>query len=73
MICYVIVLALSDLYLEWNIFKKNMTAVVSNRTIITEDPLTNEAKDLTNFADTHFTGLSNKFNINIPNRNLLIY
>jgi len=29
-----------------------MTAVVSNKTIITEDPITNEANDLKNYANT---------------------
>jgi len=46
-----------------------MTAVVSNKTIITEDPITNEANDLKNYANTHLTGLSTKLNINIPNCN----
>lgn len=45
-----------------------MAAVVSNRTIITEDPITKEANDLKNYAITHLNGLSNKQNIHIPNR-----
>ncbi|XP_029343746.1 meiosis-specific with OB domain-containing protein [Acyrthosiphon pisum] len=61
------ILSFSNLYLEWNVFKKSMTAVVSNKTIITEDPITNEANDLKNYANTHLTGLSTKLNINIPN------
>ncbi|VVC34548.1 Nucleic acid-binding, OB-fold [Cinara cedri] len=60
------VLSISDLYLKWDIFKKNMTAAISNRTIITEDPSTNEANDLKNYAITHLIGLSDKFTINIP-------
>jgi len=46
-----------------------MTAVVSNKTIITEDPITNESNDLKIYANTHLTGLSTKLNINIPNCN----
>lgn len=49
-----------------------MTAVVSNKTIITEDPITNEANDLKNYANTHLTGLSTILNINIPNCNLYL-
>jgi len=49
-----------------------MTAVVSNKTIITEDPITNEANDLKNYANTHLTGLSTKLNINIPNCNYIL-
>jgi len=49
-----------------------MTAVVSNKTIVTEDPFTNEANDLKNYASTHLTGLSTKLNINIPNCNLYL-
>lgn len=66
---YVLVLALEDLYLEWNIFKNSMSALISNKTIITEDPITNEAIDLKNYAITYIIGLTNKFNINIPNCN----
>lgn len=47
-----------------------MTAVVSNRTIITENPITKEANDLKVYANLHLTGLSTKININIPNCNL---
>ncbi|KAF0748429.1 meiosis-specific with OB domain-containing protein, partial [Aphis craccivora] len=61
------ILAFSNLYLEWNIFKRSMTAVVSNRTIITENPITKEANDLKVYANSHSTGLSTKININIPN------
>jgi len=52
-----------------------MAAVVSSKTIITEDPITNEANDLKKYANTHLTGLSTKLNINIPNCNayLLTY
>lgn len=64
-----LVLAFSDLYLEWNMFKKNMTAVVSSRTIITEDPIMNEANNLKIYANTYLIGLSNQLNINIPNCN----
>lgn len=67
-LCF-IVLAFSDLYIEWKDFKNNMTAVVSSRTIITEDPISNEANDLKNYADRYLVGLSNKLNINIPNCN----
>jgi len=49
-----------------------MTAVVSNKTIVTEDPFTNEANDLKNYANTHLTGLSTKLNVNIPNCNLYL-
>lgn len=66
-------MAISDLYLEWNIFKKNVNGVVTNKTIITEDPIINEAYDLKNYAKTYFMGLSNKMNINIPNCNYLIF
>jgi len=62
-------LAFSNLYLEWNSFKKNMTAIISNKTIITENPNTIEATDLKNYSNTFMTGLSNKFNFNIPNCN----
>jgi len=47
-----------------------MTAVVSNRTIITENPITKEANDLKVYANSHSTGLSTKIYINIPNCNL---
>lgn len=50
-----------------------MTAVVSNRTIITENPITKEANDLKVYANSHLTGLSTKININIPNCNLYSY
>lgn len=68
-IFYVIVLNISDLYLKWDIFNKNMTAAISNRTIITEDPITNEANDLKNFTNTHLIELSDKFIINVPDCN----
>lgn len=61
-------MAFSDLYLEWDNFEKNMAAVVSNRTVITEDPVTSEANDLKNYAIKHLNGLSNKINILVPNR-----
>ncbi|XP_060856651.1 protein hold'em-like [Metopolophium dirhodum] len=60
------ILSFSNLFLKWNVFKRSMTAVVSNKTIITEDSITNEANDLKNYANTHLTGLSTKLNINIP-------
>lgn len=63
---FILVLAFSDLYLEWNIYKKNMLAVVSNKTIITENPITNEANNLKEYANSHLNGLSNKLNIKIP-------
>lgn len=66
-------MAISDLYLEWNIFKKNVNGVVTNKTIITEDPIINEAYGLKNYAKTYLIGLSNKININIPNCNYLIF
>lgn len=47
-----------------------MTAVISNKTIITEDPNTNEATDLKNYSNTYVhSGLSNKLHINIPKCN----
>lgn len=64
-----LVLAFSDLYLKWNNFKNIMTAVVSNKTIITVDPIMNEANYLKNYANTYLIGLSNKLNINVPNCN----
>jgi len=64
-----LVLAFSDLCLEWNTYKRNMTAVVCSKTIITEDPISNESENLKDYANSYLTGLSNKLNINIPHRN----
>lgn len=47
-----------------------MTAVVCSKTIITEDPISNESENLKDYANAYLTGLSNKLNINIPHRNL---
>jgi len=49
-----------------------MTAVVSNKTIITEDPITEEANDLKIYTNSHSIGLFTKININIPNCNLYL-
>lgn len=67
-------MALADVCLEWNIYRKSVTAVVSNKTIITEDPDTNEANDLKNVEYTHSTEQINTINtIDLPNCKLYCY
>ncbi|XP_050438704.1 meiosis-specific with OB domain-containing protein [Adelges cooleyi] len=45
------ILFLADVRLDWSEFKENMIAIVTGKTIITENPCTKEAEALRNFSE----------------------
>lgn len=50
--CFFPVLFLADVRLEWNTFRKGMSATVTSRSVITENPNIDEAMILRNYART---------------------
>lgn len=46
------VIFFADVRLEWDAFRNEMTAIITARTIVTENPNTNEAYTLLKYAET---------------------